>query len=450
MNGSYNTREIALIILKQINYDGKYSNFALKNELKRYSLPKRDTAFITQLVYGTLERQITLDWVLGNFTKIKKKNPWLINILRMGCYQILYLDRVPDSAACNEAVELTKKYVTKSLSGYVNGVLRNISRNVDNIKKPSIEKDPITYFMVEYSCPRWLCNMWYKQYGLDHMHFILDSVALKDITTLRVNSIKTDKTELIYNLDKLGINGIEEGLYMHGALRIRNIGNIEGNLQYIRGNCAIQSESSMLSVTAMDVMPGEHVLDACSAPGGKACYMAQIMNNVGIVDAWDIHPHRVALIEKNAKRLGTSIVRAREKDATVPSDTYRKLYDKVLLDVPCSGLGMMHKKPDIKLRITEKGIQKIIDIQRDILNTCANYVKPDGILIYSTCTINRDENENIIYEFLDTRTDFELDEISSFMPEALKKNVKSRGMIQILPGRDDIDGFFIARLRRKS
>ncbi|HHW71180.1 MAG TPA: 16S rRNA (cytosine(967)-C(5))-methyltransferase RsmB [Clostridiales bacterium] len=332
--GSYNTREIALTILKEVNHDGKYSNIALKNELKKYSLSKQDTAFITQLVYGTLEKQITIDWILDSFTKIKKKNPWLINILRMGCYQILYLDRVPNSAACNEAVKLTKKYVSKSLSGYVNGVLRNIARNIDNIKTPSIAKDPITYFMLKYSCPRWLCNMWLKQYGLDYMEFILDSSALKDITTLRANTTKIDTDKLIQNLYKLGLSEIEKGIYMNDALRVKHIGNIEANPLYIKGYYTVQSESSMLCVNAMDVSSGERVLDACSAPGGKACYMAQNMQNIGVVDAWDIHPHRVSLIEQNAKRLGVSIVKAQQRDATIYLDNYRNLYDKVLLICP--------------------------------------------------------------------------------------------------------------------
>ncbi len=442
-------RETALRVLKEVNHDGKYSNISLKHHLRKANLSDRDAAFVAQLVYGTLERQITIDWVLNKFCNLKRANPWAMNILRMGCYQIMYMDRVPDFAVCDESVKLCKKYCNKALAGFVNGVLRNIVRNKDGISFPTKEDDPVLNLSLTYSYPMWLVKKWTDDYGIELAEaMVMPPVGDGDYVTIRVNTNRITKDELKERLMQQGIE-CADGLYIKDeALRLRNAGDIENNPLYAQGLFTVQGESSVLVVRVLDPQKGQLVIDACSAPGGKATHMAELMGNQGRILAWDVHPQRVELISFNAARLGAAIVEPRQQDAREFQPTLEGQADRVLIDAPCSGWGVIHKKPDIKNNIKREDLDELYDLQRHILSTCSRYVKPGGILVYSTCTMNVDENQRVIEKFLERNPYFILDDFTYLLPEGLKDSVIRPGMIQLIPSRDGIDGFFIARLKR--
>jgi len=430
-------REIALTVLKEVNVDGKYANISLKEHLDRARIEDRDVRLVTQLVYGTLENQAAIDDIIRKFAKMKRANPWVENILRMGCYQILFLDKIPDSAACNEAVELCKKYASAFLAGFVNGVLRNIVRNKENL---SISKTKLF--------PSWLIEKWRKAYGSSMVNQMTDISHMDKGITIRINT-SVSKAVVIEQLRNMGIE-VEEGLYFDEALRIGASGNIADNPLYKKGLFTVQGESSMLVTHILNPQKGEVILDACSAPGGKAIHIAELMKGQGKVYAWDVHPHRVELIERNCKRMGTAIIHVQQQDARLFRSEFEKSFDRVLIDAPCSGLGVVYHKPDIKLKITPEKLDALSALQWDIISICCRYVKPGGTLVYSTCTINPDENEKIIQRFLRDFPDFVIDDFTNEIPDLLKQAILEPGMIQLIPGRDKVDGFFIARMRRKT
>lgn len=441
-------RDTALKILKEVNHDGKYANMSLKQHLRRARFNDRDAAFITQLVYGTLERQLTIDWILGMFCKSKVTNPWVVNILRMGCYQIVHMDRVPDSAVCNESVKLCKKYANKTLAGFVNGVLRNIVRNKEKIEVPSKETDIAEYLRLTYSYPAWLVKKWIEDYGGDTAVKMLMPAGNDDYITIRVNRCRTSKDELKLLLADMGIEA-EDGLFMQAeALRIGSVGDIERNRLYREGLFTVQGESSMLVVHLLDPQMDEFILDACSAPGGKATHLAERMGNRGKILAWDVHPQRVDALKRNVQRMGAVIVEPQLQDASSFQADLKERFDRVLIDAPCSGWGVIHKKPDIKNRITMDGLPALYDVQRRIITNCSRYVKTGGVLVYSTCTMNIDENQGVVEAFLNDNPLFEPDDFSDLLPEKLNDSIVKAGMIQLIPSRDGVDGFFIARLRR--
>jgi len=440
-------RRIALIVLKEVNEDQKYANISLKEHINRAKLNERDAAFVTQLVYGTLENQGIIDQALRKFAKMNRVNPWVKNILRMGCYQILYLDRVPDSAACNESVKLCQGFGFASLKGFVNGVLRNISRKKKTLgilmESPMDAKSLASW----YGFPLWLVEMWIKEYGKEAARRIVENSVGPSWTTIRINRRKTSREEVIESLVDQGAD-VKEGIYFDNALRVRGIGNIQNNPLYQQGLFTVQGESSMLACHILGPNPGECVLDACSAPGGKAIYLAELMNMEGKIYAFDNHEHRVELINKNRERMKASIVHTRIQDATIFNPEFEGNIDRVLLDVPCSGWGVMHKKPDIKLRISKEELDSLYQLQWDILTNCSRYLKYDGILVYSTCTINPWENNRMIERFLNENPEFVLEGFHKELPNGLKDFVIQDGMIQLMPNKEGLDGFFIAKLRR--
>jgi len=441
-------RETALEILKEVNQDGKYANISLKENLRGRSLTGRDAAFVTQLVYGTLEKQIAIDYFLKKFATFKRVNPWIINILRLGAYQILYLDRVPDSAACNEAVKLCKKHGLFALQGFVNGILRNVSRSKEKLLSDITSLPSAERLSLRYSYPLWLAKKWIRDYGEQTAEAIMTAPDNDSLVSIRANLIKTTIDSLREQLTQSGINA-EEGVHFEDALRVSGMGDVEDNALYRDGWFAVQGESSMLAVRVTDPQPGESILDACSSPGGKAVYMAQLMNNKGRITAWDIHPHRVELIEWNKIRMGASIVKPVQSDASVHHSELKEAFDRILIDAPCSGLGVIHKKPDIKNRIAPEMLAYLPELQYRILEACSSYVKAGGVLVYSTCTINPAENNELVIKFLENHPDFALDDPSPFMPVSMKDAVKN-GMIQLIPSLHKTDGFFIARMRRVS
>ncbi len=442
-------REKALKIFTSIVRDKAYSNIALKKQLDLTELNKLDKALVTEIVYGTLKNLILIDWVLDQFIKTNRNKikPIIEDLLRCGTYQIMFLDRVPDSAVCNESSELGRKYGHEGIVKFVNGILRNISRSKDKIKYPDKNQEKAKYLSVTYSYPTWIIDKWISEYGESFCEELLKAGNETTDLCVRINSIKTEKEKLMNILDKEDIS-VENGRYLEEALYLKGISALEERKSFTNGYYQVQDESSMLVAHVLNPKPGDFVIDVCSAPGGKSTHIAEIMENQGSVVSRDIHPHKMQLIERNAKRLGIKIIKAEIYDALKLDENLVKKADKVLVDAPCSGLGIVRKKPDLKYNNSPSTLKDLEKIQLEILKVSSEYVKKGGVLVYSTCTINDGENINVVERFLDLNKEFFLEDIEEFLPSMLHSETSKLGYVQLFPNVHKIDGFFIARLKR--
>lgn len=392
MNNDSNAREAALKILHRMQ-GGEYINAAIKNGMPQ-RIKKEDKALASQLVYGVISNRTRLDFDIASFSKIpmKKISPWITDILRMGFYQLFFLDRIPASAAVNEAVKLAKKYGHSASAGFVNGVMRRAAREGE----PPLPED----LSVIYSHPRWITDMWIKDYGAETAEKILRVNNTPPEALVRANTLKISSEELA---EKIGGEKIDD-LFV----RLDSLAGIEYSSEYLDGLLTVQGQTSARAVIALEPKKGQLVLDLCAAPGGKSTLSAQLMENQGEIIACDIHSHRLDLIEKNARRMGVNIIKTRLQDAAVLMPEYIKKADCVLADVPCSGLGVIRKKPDIRWDKKPEDISSLCTVQENILNTASAYVKKGGRLVYSTCTLCEEENGNMIRRFLDRHSGFEL------------------------------------------
>lgn len=432
------TREIALKSLYRIDKNEGYSNIVLNDEIKqnREKLDNKDIGLISEIVYGVTTWRLTLDEIIKKYSKIKLKkiSPWILNILRMGIYQIIFLDKIPKSAAVNESVNLAKRYGHSSSSNFVNAVLRKVEKK--DYEEFFEIKDDIERISKTNSMPEWIIKELLKNNNIKDVEQICKNSNIKPKTTIRVNRLKTTKEELINRLEKEEIeysNVNKEDNLAEDFLILNKVKNIENLDLFKEGFFTIQDISAGLTAKILNPKQGENVLDACSAPGGKTTYIAELMKNSGNIEAWDIHEHRTKLVEKNAQRLGIKIIDTYVKDATKYDETLNEKFDKILLDVPCLGTGVIKRKPDIKWQRKVEDIQEITEIQKTILNNCSKYLKKEGDLVYSTCSIFKEENENIIKEFLEKNCNFE---------------IKSNTIINIIPD-EEKDGFFICKLHKK-
>ena len=445
-----NPREIAVKIISEINDDHAYSNISLQKHFSQYNyLTSLDKAFITEIVNGTVRHMNHIDYVINQFssTKTNKMQPLILSILRSGVYQILFMSKVPPSAACNEAVKIAKKRGLSGLSGFVNGVLRNIARNITNITYPDRNRNPIEYLCVKYSYPEWIIEYWLKYYTIDFVEALCSASNNAPKITIRCNFLRTDKDSLMEKLSEENIE-VFRGAFLPEALHISQTSAIGDLDAFNQGLFQVQDESSMLVGHILDPKPGEKILDVCAAPGGKATHCGELMGNKGQIIARDIHKHKLNLIENSAKRLGIDIITTELHDATLLDKEKISSMDRVMIDAPCSGLGIIRKKPDIKWKKSNKDLNELVNIQRKILSVSSQYVKPGGILIYSTCTISEKENLDNINWFIQN-FDFELDNIDPYIPESLHCDLSKKGYIQLFPNIHNCDGFFIARLKRK-
>lgn len=442
-------REAALKILYEINEKGAYSNIALNKHFSFHDLSGRDRAFITELVYGVVRWKLTLDRTIAACSDIKmeKLSPWIRNILRLGTYQLLYLDKVPPSAAVNESVTLARRYGHGASAGYVNAVLRNIAGGGGKDIVPDRAADPAGYLSVRYSYPKWIAVKFTELFGEEFAEGLLEAGNGVPELTVRANTLRTSAKGLIEALGKDGVEALP-GKYAEEAVIIKSQVSVAELEAFRNGLFQVQDEASMLPALALAPQPGEKVLDACSAPGGKATHMAQLMQNRGLITAMDIHDHKLRLVEEAAARLGINIIRTELHDAAVPVPGHEGTYDRVLLDAPCSGLGIIRRKPDIKWAKESRDIGSITALQRRLMDSVSKAVRPGGVLVYSTCTLLPEENECIVRDFLDGNDEFYEDDIAPFLPPGLAKHANG-GMLQVFPNRDGIDGFFIARLARK-
>lgn len=441
------SRELALQILYQVNEEGAYANLALDKALFPCTwLDPRDRGFITEIVYGSVKNRGKLDYVLNQFasTKVNKMDKWTRNLLRLSLYQILFLDKVPDSAAVNEAVKLAKHY--GHVDKFVNAVLRNILRGMDGIQWPDKAKDPVQYLMVQYSFPQWMVERFIRQYGLEDAERLCDWYNQPAAMWIRTNTLKTTRAELKQILEKEGLT-VSESRHTPEGLKIENAVNLHKLKSFQQGLFTVQDESSMLVALAAEPAPGQRVLDVCSAPGGKTTHMAQLMKNKGTIYACDIHKHRLDLIAENCKRLGISNVELVQQDGTKLTKRWQEPFDVVLCDVPCSGLGVLGRRADARWAKESEDIAGLYKIQKKILEEAAQLVVPGGTLIYSTCTIAPEENQEMVKAFISEHPEYELDE--TLTDCWLDVDKEETGYVQFLPFIDDMDGFFIARMMRR-
>ncbi len=441
-------REQVVDLLIEVEREQSYAQLSLKKAL--VDLEMRDKALATEIFYGTIKYQIQIDYWLNQYSKtpIRKMKPLIRNLLRMSVYQMLHLDKIPVSAVINEAVKITKKRKFQGLSGFVNGLLRTIDREREKLAYPS-EKDSLSEALsIQYAIPEWMIKMWLKQYSRDIVEQIASALNQRAEVCGRVNDLKGSKAELLEILEKEGVH-VESGHLLEEAFYLKKVDNLQNLPSFKLGAWTVQDESAMLVAHVVAPKAGEYVLDMCSAPGGKSMHMAAKMENRGEIIACDIHPHKLELIEKNAKRLGISIIKPTLQDGMVLNENWIGKFDKVLLDAPCSGLGIMKRKPDIRLHKTKDDLKEIVEIQKALFKNAVQYLKPNGKLVYSTCTISYEENELIIKEAI-SEYGLELENIVDTIPKLIQSSVKEQGMIQILPNMAGTDGFFIASLKRRS
>lgn len=445
-----NVRELAVNMLLEITEKESYSHLVMRDVLDKYDyLPGRDKAFLKRVTEGTLERRIQIDYILDQFSRVPAASmkPFIRNLLRLSVYQLFFMDSVPDAAVCNEAVKLAGKRGFRSLSGFVNGVLRNIARNRDRICWPDQEKEPVGFLSVKYSVPLWLVEKLLSERGRERTERILESFLVPAPVTIRIRQElgSQEREELISRMRQTGA-AAEPHPYHPLAYTLRGAEGISSLPGFSEGLFMVQDTSSMLVCEAAGIRPGQRVIDVCASPGGKAVHAAEKLKESGFVSARDLTEYKAGLIRDNSRRMRADRVETLIWDARRLREEDIESADAVLADLPCSGLGVIGRKKDIKYRMSPESLLELAKLQRQILGTVWRYVKPGGVLIYSTCTINPGENEENVGWFLE-RYPFHLESLSSCLPQELSGEGES-GMLQLLPGIHKSDGFFLARLVR--
>ena len=445
-----NIREIILDILLAILRDGVYSQNAIHGALEKYQyLTKRDRAFITRVVEGTVERLIELDYIIDGYSQVPvaKMKPVIANILRSAVYQIRFMRSVPDASAVNEAVKLAQSRGFYNLKGFVNGVLRNVSRHPGVVPYPDREKDLIGFLTVAYSTPRWIVEEWVGAYGEFVTEKMLAALMEPRPTTIRLKIDGISRAEILESLRAQGAYVKPAGCLPY-AFNVADYSFLPSLEAFRKGWIFPQDLGSMLVAEVADPAEGSVVFDLCAAPGGKSLHVADKLKGSGLVEARDISAQKVALIEENVARANLTNVRPRVMDALVYDPESEGRADLVICDLPCSGLGVIGRKPDIKYRVTQIRVRELAELQRKILHNAASYVKPGGVLVYSTCTVSVPENQLNVDWFLKNYS-FQLEDLDPYLPAELKSLATKEGTLQLLPGIHPTDGFFIARFRRE-
>ncbi|MGG3842423.1 16S rRNA (cytosine(967)-C(5))-methyltransferase RsmB [Anoxybacillus kestanbolensis] len=440
-----NVRNLALDVLIDIEKKRAYSNLSLHHVIETNELSAQDVALLTELVYGTVQRRDTLDYYLQPFVK-GKIEPWVRLLLRLSLYQMVYLDRIPDRAVLFEAVEIAKRRGHRGIASLVNGVLRSIQRQ--GLRSFDEIQDDLERLAIATSHPLWLVRRWVEQFGLDATKRMCEANVFPPEQTARVNTTKATVSDVIAELKKEGIEAVPSTVVDVGVKMVK--GNAAKTKAFQNGLLTIQDESSMLVAYALSPNETDVVLDCCAAPGGKTTHIAERMNNRGRIVALDIHDHKVKLIEQQAKRLGLSNIEAKQLDSRQAHTQFAaETFDRILVDAPCSGLGVIRRKPEIKYAKNEKDIAQLAEIQLNILRAVAPLLKRGGTLVYSTCTVDREENERVIAKFLDEHPQYERDQTLALrLPSSVAPYVHD-GMLQLLPHHVFSDGFFIATLKKK-
>ncbi len=439
------SRQTAFQALMRVERDGSYSNIALDTALSKSSLSQRDKSFVSHLFYGVIERCLLLDYNIAAYSEIplNKLDMAVSVLLKMGLYQIFFMDSVPDAAAVNESVRLCRENGFASAAGYVNGVLRAAAEHGD-LKLPNPKKGKSKFYSISYSCPERIVKLWRQSYGDEMAKGILMSLEEKPPVYIRVNPLKTSVQELKASLEQEGVAADCHETLVENCLTLTHTGAIETLSAYRNGLFHVQDTASQLCCRMLEAKPGHTVLDVCSAPGGKSFTLAEMMDNRGTILACDLYQARTGLIQSGAKRLGLPIIQTLTGDA---SQIELPMADRVLCDVPCSGLGIIRKKPELRYK-EDLGLDTLPDVQYAILSHCAGFVKSGGILVYSTCTLNPWENNENARKFLEEHEEFEAYALK--LPDGLKRGVEENdNELTLFPHLNGTDGFFISAFRRK-
>ncbi len=443
-----NPREVATDALLEILEEGAYNNMVLRKVLRQNgAMQQKDKALVTEMVNGTLRNLYYVDYVINQFSKTKteKMKPLILAVMRLSVYQMIFMN-IPDSAACNEGVKLVESRGLGQLKGFVNGVLRTVGREKDNISLPDV--DTAEYLHVFYSHPLWLVKMWIAYYGFAETKAICAANNIAPDVSISVNTLKISTADLTKRLKMAGVQ-VKAGMYANDALHLKGSADLGRMEEFARGYFHVQDESSQLAVAILDPQEGESILDLCAAPGGKSFTIAKTMKNIGKVVSGDIYEHKIELMADGAKRLGYTCVAPALQDATQWKDDYVEAFDRVLVDAPCSGFGLIGKKPDIRLKKSGVEIDDLVPVQREILENAGRYVKVGGVLVYSTCTLSRKENEKNVEWFLANNEDYVAEDISEYLPEEWNMESAKQGYVALLPHISGTDGFFVSKLRRK-
>lgn len=446
---SENTREIVLDMLLLVDKEEVYSHRIIRDVLFKYDyLSGQEKAFIKRLFEGTIERRIELDYILNTVSSVpvKKMKPLIRNLLRMSTYQILYMDSVPNAAAVSEAVKLAGKRKFVNLKGFVNGILRKLAKGYQVIL-PDEEKNPVSYLSVVCSMPEWIVKHFLNSYSYEEVKKLLEALlAVRPVTIRFAPMPQTEKEALIKKMQADGVE-VKEHPYVKEACYLYNCENMAALPGFYEGKFTVQDASSMLAVAAAGIKEGDKVLDICAAPGGKSMLAATYAGVNGLVEARDVSEFKVESIEENIERMGLTNIRTKVFDATVADDSMAEWADVVLADVPCSGLGVMGKKRDIKYRQKEESLAEIVTLQKSILKQAVNYVKPGGTLLFSTCTINPSENEEMV-AFINRELGLVPDSVEQYVKKLPGTDTAKEGYLQLLPHVHDTDGFFFARFKK--
>ncbi|MFP5527779.1 16S rRNA (cytosine(967)-C(5))-methyltransferase RsmB [Peptococcus simiae] len=443
----HHARDLAVQILYAVDEEGAYTNLELDKALFSCELSAEDKGLVTELVYGTVTYRDHLDYVLAKYSNkpLKKLDSYTHKILRMALYQLIFLDRIPDHAVVSEAVNTAKRLQGKHQQAdkFINAILRNYLKDDQPVKWPDKRKNAAGYLAKYYSFPQWIVDTWLKEYGKAGAEALCQYMNARPPLLARVNTLQIQPDALIKKLAQEGVradrlNQVPEGLILYTPGGLRQVKSFQA------GDFIIQDASSMLVAHALDPRPGEHIADLCAAPGGKTTHVAALMKDQGRVDAFDLHPHRVQLIKENRDRLGISSIEARVQDAQTLEA--QGTYDRVLVDAPCSGLGVLNRRPDARWHRRRQQVPDLVNLQAAILDKAAVALKEGGTLLYSTCTTFRAENEDQCQHFLDRHPDFR----PVPLPDLLQPYVLEGAshICRILPQRDRMDGFFIAKFRK--
>lgn len=434
MTNGISVRELVLDILLEVNEKEQYSHLVIRDVLNKYQyLEKQERAFLTRLAEGTIEHMLEMDFIINSFSKVKvnKMKPLIRNLLRMSVYQIKYMDSIPDAAVCNEAVKLARKRGFGQLRGFVNGVLRNIARELSHLQYPDEKLEPVRFLEVTYSVPAWMVEQWIKDFGYEQTKGICESFLKERPITIRTNLTKTTPDELKVKLEAEGVT-VERIDKLSYAFEISGYDYLQALDSFVEGLFYVQDISSMMVAEIAAPEKENYIIDVCAAPGGKSSHLAEKMEGTGMVEARDLTEYKVSLIEENIERHGLANMKAVQMDATVYDEASKEKADILICDLPCSGLGVMGKKTDVRYKMTAEKQKDLVQLQRHILDTVHTYVKKGGTMIYSTCTIHKDENAGNVEWFVKKYPEFEV--ISNE---------------QMFPGGEYHDGFFIAKLVRK-
>ena len=440
LKSAANGREAALHALVRVWFDGAYTAIALNRVLRQAKLEEQDRRFATELANGAVKAKGTLDFLLAQLVDrpLAKLEPVVYCILHLGLYQVFYMERIPVSAACNESVNLAKKFSHKGTDKFVNGVLRSSLRQKERLLALAQQDDALVYCH-----PRWLLARWQKQFGKEAAGDLCRWDNEPAALSLRINTVVTTRDAFLQDLREAGCDA-EVSLWCPDGVRITKSPGLSKLLRMFPHSFYVQDESSMLPAYVLQPEPGERILDLCSAPGGKATHIASLMDNSGQVTACDIYPHKLRLIAENAERLQLENIKTEQQDGTVLREEWKEAFDRALVDAPCSGLGVLRRRAEARWTKTEKGLKEFPPLQRKLLENAAAYVKAGGTLVYSTCTLEENENRKQIADFLAKHREWKQ---SLFPHPRTGERIKE---LQLLPQRDGVDGFYLTVLRKDS